>query len=280
MTSPAWYAHLGSRHPETGEKARIVDLSGEIRPVERLAALGDLPPKFKPTSGRRGSRLGRSAPEWEQAAEELAGWRAPDESDLSLLPNWQQIYMFQRPGKGWTHKGSTRSEIEHSIVVWLTGKTYGASDEQIRLVADAHFAKHIEERPRQGYAYLERTINSARAQHFEPGWITSRRGGWRRRRHVQHRHNSVEDLEVYLNLAAGQPIARWVEQVEGLGPNRSTAYRINDRLLAAELVRIEDGRSFSYASSWRTQRPPQLGQHAGLRLRAPLRRADARVEAG
>jgi len=93
-----------------------------------------------------------------------------------------------------------------------------------------NFPKHQEELPRQGDAYINRTIAAARRQHYEKGWITSPEGGWPRRRETAFRAATEDDLEPVLNLVRGQRVAEWIKEVQALGWSRSSAYRYKEGL--------------------------------------------------
>lgn len=220
----------GTPHPITGKLARILSLSGEIHPISRLALLGTPEPRDALDQFRRdaeASLLGKEkgAPSWLQASSELKGWGTPGKVGLDLLTTWQRSYLRACPKKGWTRGSMTRSEAEASIVHRLVGKAAGASDEQVRSLADEYFAKHREVKPAQGNAYIDRTINSARRDLFEKGWLTSPLGGWPRKREANQRKATVDDLEELLGLAHGQTRADWVRRVVDRGWSRSSAYR-------------------------------------------------------
>ena len=126
-----------------------------------------------------------------------------------------QDYLLTRPAKGWLRHGQTRSEVEQGIVFWLVGKTFGASDDRSE-VADEHFAKHQEEWPKQGDAYINRTIASARRRHYDEGgshprWRLASPSG------CEVPAPTVDDLEGLLKLVHGQCLADWVREVWHLG---------------------------------------------------------------
>ena len=103
---------------------------------------------------------------WLQAAEECSGWRELERDWIhTSLMNYHIQYLHDQPKRGWKHGGQSRSEVEQSIVLrWCWD---GASDLQIRELADNYLVRHIEEKPKRGYDYIDRTIVSARRYLYE-----------------------------------------------------------------------------------------------------------------
>lgn len=147
-------------------------------------------------------------------------------------------YLDAHPGYGyfqiWKGEPRSRSQIEASIVyrwVW-----HGASDSQIRKLADAYLPRHIELCPRRGYDYIDRTIDSQRYWvYVKDGLITSPKG--HTRRHVNAKPQIADDD--YLALVRGQRVSEWVKET---GLKSSTAYALKDRLVRDGRVTIRDKR--------------------------------------
>jgi hypothetical protein len=179
--------------------------------------------------------------EWLRAAEELLGWHERDANWLRSLMDNQIWYVHSQPQRGWTLRSQTRSEVECSIVLrWVWD---GASDRQIRELADAYLARHIEERPKRGYDYLDRTIDNARWYLYEEkGLVSSPLGGWPRKREAKHRWTSNDELAAALELVQGQRQSEWIRELQDCGYANKTAYRIRDGLREQGLIRIEDKR--------------------------------------
>jgi hypothetical protein len=234
--------HPGTVNPKSGRRAEIIEFSAEIHDVEVLQGLGPLVPAVarvhRPSSAT--TTAGDSA--WLAAAEELDGWLERDELDHQVLSPWQRRYLITRPTKRWrTRHGQTRNEVEQGIVYRLTGKGAGASDVQVKEFADEYLPRHIEEWGRRGDYYIDRTILAARRLHYNNGWITSPLGGFPRKRDVAYRHASVDDLVAVLALVDGQPVSRFIGQVQARGWSRSTAYRYKDGLVQEGLAIVKDG---------------------------------------
>lgn len=236
----------GTTHEKTNGLVEVIEMTAEVHDVHALDALGHVQPNERTKQSRtRSPREYRDDSEkWKEAAHALDGWAEPDDLDLSVLLAWQNDYMMSQPDKGWKRGDATRSEVEQAIVYRLTGLGCGASDEQIKTIADKCLAKHIEERPCQGDNYIDRTIAAARRLHYEKGWITSPMGGWPRRRDADHRHATVDRLEVLLDLVRGQPNSEFIAEVIALGYSRSTAYRYRRGFLDEGLVEERDGHIF------------------------------------
>lgn len=231
------FRHPGTIHPRSGNRCEIIDFAAGAHP---LSAFDHLVPVPTPVRRDETPVCDQTGDEWEQAAARLSGWNAPSGIDPRRLMYWV-TYMKLLPPKGWTLGGKTRSEIEQSIVVQLAGKAFGASDEQIVEIADEYFAKHQEEFPLRGDDYINRTIASARRCLFDKGWITSRSGGWPRKRDARWRSSTSEDLLRFYELANGQPVAEWAKAVMHAGVSRSTAYRMKDSLCEEGILEVRDG---------------------------------------
>jgi hypothetical protein len=155
--------------------------------------------------------------------------------------DYQIHYLHNQPQRGWMLGSQTRSEVECSIVLrWVWD---GASDRQIRELADAYLARHIEERPKRAYDYLDRTIFSARWYLYEKkGLISSPLGGCPRKREAKHRWTSNDELAAALELVQDQRQSEWIRELQDCGYPSKTAYRIRDRLGEQGLIRIEGKR--------------------------------------
>jgi hypothetical protein len=182
---------------------------------------------------------------WLQASEELCGWRELDIDDFdwfrrSLL-NKHIYYLHHQPERGWKQGRQTRSQVEQSIVLRLCWD--GASDRQIRTLADVYFARHIEERPKRGYDYIDRSIASARRYLYEvKGVISSPLGGHPKERNVRYRQTTSEELDAVVELVRGQSHADWIREVQSCGFSRATANRHSKKLRDSGLIVIQEGR--------------------------------------
>ena|ERR1700756_1324430 len=117
---------------------------------------------------------------------------------------------------GWKHGGQTRSQVEQAIILrWCWD---GASDRQIRALADSHLVRHIEEKPKRGYDYIDRSLVSARRYLYEEkGMISSPLGGHPKKRAARYRHTSSDELDATLELVRGQPQADFIRELESCG---------------------------------------------------------------
>jgi Bifunctional DNA primase/polymerase, N-terminal len=179
--------------------------------------------------------------DWLHAAEDLLGWHEREANWRRSLMDYHIHYLHTQPERGWTLGSQTRSEVECSIVSrWVWD---GASDRQIIELADAYLARHIEERAKRGYDYLDRTIANARRHLYEEGSrISSPLGGWPRKREAKHRWTSNDELAAALELVQGQLQSEWIRELQDCGYPSKTAYRIRDRLREQGLIRIEGKR--------------------------------------
>jgi hypothetical protein len=232
--------HPGTPHRKTGRLVEIIDFTAEVHPVERLRQLPEIPKpatKVKP-SDKRAEASGENG-EWFIAAEALTGWGEIELPNPNRFMGIDWAYMARFHRKEWMRGDWSRSEVEASIVSRLVGE--GASDHQIRKIADGYFSKHIEERPKRGCRYIDRTIRSARRDWFDKGWITHPLGGGRKRRKAKYRASSVADLEKYLELVHGQPLSEWVGEVRLMGKSKASAYRYKDGFERENLVEVAAG---------------------------------------
>jgi hypothetical protein len=163
--------HPGTINDKSGRPAEIVEFSSVILPIEKLDLLGPMPAAVQRGGISWVPRRDEEDEEWLPAAEELAGWQ---EREISLdgLMVRHHLYMNRQPARGWSAWGyPSRSEIEYDIAYRLVGKMAGASDQQIIELADRGFAKHIEDYPKHGNDYIDRTIRAARRQLYAEGWV-------------------------------------------------------------------------------------------------------------
>jgi hypothetical protein len=179
--------------------------------------------------------------DWLHAAEDLLGWHEREANWMRSLMDYQIHYLHTQPERGWTLGSQTRSEVECSIVLrWVWD---GASDRQIIELANAYLPRHIEERAKRGYDYLNRTIFSARWYLYEKkGLISSPLGGCPRKREAKHRWTSDEELTAAFEMVEGQLQPEWIRELKACGYPSKTAYRIRDRLREQGLIRIEGKR--------------------------------------
>jgi hypothetical protein len=230
----------GSVNEKHGVTVTLTDLSGQVFPLEALDRLGPLPELPSPRP-RRARIFSRDEP-WEEAGVGM-DWNEPDELNLTALLAIDRAYLQDRPKRGWTRDGRSRSEVEQGIVYRLVGQ--GASDATIIEFADERLARHIEERGAGGEAsdwYIRAAIHAARRQYWERGYITSKRGGWPKNRDAKYRHRSVDDLHLLLDLVDGQTTSEWVQQARALGCSRSSAYEYRRRFVQMGLVTVRGGR--------------------------------------
>jgi hypothetical protein len=179
--------------------------------------------------------------DWLHAAEDLLGWHEREANWMRSLMDYQIHHLHTQPERGWTLGSQTRSEVECSIVLrWVWD---GASDRQIIELANAYLPRHIEERAKRGYDYLNRTIVSARRHLYEEkGRINSTLGGCPRKRQAKHRWTSDEELTAAFEMVEGQLQSEWIRELQDCGYPSKTAYRIRDRLREQGLIRIEGKR--------------------------------------
>ena len=195
----------GTINRKSGKRVELLHMSGLIFPVDAFEALPPAP--MRPSTSTRTPPLA-IAPDapWRVAAASLSDWSEHDLRSLRLLPGQFQIYMADLPAAPWHRWGyPSRSEMEAKIVAYLIGKGWGASDAQIKTIANQYFAKHLEMRDS---SYIERTVASARADLYDSGWISSPLGGYPRARDVKYRHSRTAGHELMsLNFVRGQPVS-------------------------------------------------------------------------
>jgi Bifunctional DNA primase/polymerase, N-terminal len=186
-------------------------------------------------------RQGETSDEWRVQAEALGGWGEKEANWRSRLPDRFKNYLRKKPSRGWMQGTQTRSQVEASIVYrWVLD---GASDAQIIELADAYLPRHIEEKPRRGDDYIERTIDNMRWWAYaDAELISSPEGGNPRQREVTYRHTNSDVLEAALALVEGQKHADWIRQLVSGGMSKATAYRNSTRLQKHELISVSDGR--------------------------------------
>jgi hypothetical protein len=179
--------------------------------------------------------------DWLHAAEDLLGWHEREADWIRSLMDYHIHYLHTQPERGWTLGSQTRSEVECAIVSrWAWD---GASDRQIIELGDSYLPRHIEERAKRGYDYLNRTIASARRHLYEEkGLVSSPLGGWPRKREAKYRWTTSDELAAALDLVQGQRQSGWIRELQDCGYANKTAYRIRDELREQGLIRIEDKR--------------------------------------
>lgn len=231
----------GTPHRTTRRLVEIIDFSAEVHPAERLGLLPEIEVATPARGTAKAKKVERSNEEWLAAAEALNCWGDPPDINLSARLSGVDLgYLRGSFRQGWKRGEQTRSDVEMSIVYRLVGE--GASDDQIRDLADAAFSKHIEVKGRRGYDYIDRTIRSARREWYAKGWLTHPTGGRRKQRAAKHRHASLAERESYLELVRGQLLPEWVSEVTQMGKSRQSAYRYKDGFEREGLVEIKDGR--------------------------------------
>jgi len=236
----------GTVHPKTGRRCEIIEFTGEVHPLDCLDHLVlEIPPVRANHKADQRPAAGRDEP-WLQAAPTLSG---PGKLNFDCLLVWQKQYMRALPDKGWRRGKLTRSEVEQGIIYRLVGKSGGASDDQIRAIADDYFARHRDEQRTRGDTYINRSLDAARRQHYEQGWITSSDGGWPRKRNAKFRAALTDELQQLLELVRGQLLAEWVAEVKQAGRSSSSAYRYKGDLVRAGLVEMRGPRIFRVANN-------------------------------
>jgi hypothetical protein len=215
----------GQQHLPVGERQDQLDLiTREIFPSESIQEAAG-------ASGGPSSGKGADYEVLIAQAEHMGGWEEVKDVAwfFARLARTQQAYMKapRRQKQVPAHKPS-RSEFEQSTITHLVMD--GASDQQIRILADWGFGKQI---GRRNPSYINTSIREARRWVFiERGLVTDSQGGWPRR--------PKKDVDAqYAALARGQQQSQWVAEVVTLGKSRRTAYYIRDRLVARGLVEVK-----------------------------------------
>jgi hypothetical protein len=236
----------GTINRKSGKRVELLHMSGRVFPADAFEMLPPAPPSGSTPVHTASPAIAPDAP-WRAAAASLSDWSEHDLRSLRLLQDQFQIYMTDLPAAPWNRWGyPSRSEMEAQIVAYLIGKGWGASDAQIKIIANRYFAKHLEMRDDR---YIDGTIASARADLYDRGWISSPMGGYPRERDVKYRHSRTAGHELMsLNFVRGQPPSEWIYEIRDAGVVRSTAYRIKDRLEAAGKIEIVEGRVFRVSS--------------------------------
>ncbi len=258
-----FFRNPGTVNPKSGRLCELIGINDLVWSLDDLMQLAaGIDDRLRPSKREVRSRDALSTDDSDriQTAKAIGGWCEPEELERENLKAVFQRYLEEQPTKDvfkrrshkpvWYGRYKSRSHIEQAIVYALTGKGFGASDRQIIELADRCFAKHREEREKTGIRYITRTINAARRQHYENGWITSPEGGWPKARDAKYRWTTGEDEEKAIALAHGQKRSEWIKGVQSmLGFKTATAYRILTRLIdCGELRLTEDGRIFSNAA--------------------------------
>jgi hypothetical protein len=260
-----WNCDRILRVPETlnekegGGRVEVVEMSGEILETGRLSALGAVKPIDRLPSRRIPHAKPEAQPEWFRASEGYDWAEIP--LDLgAILTDQMGLYLRALPARGWRPWGKSRSEVEMSITYRMASR--GASDRQIKDLADWGFARHIEEQeldPTAPDIYLELTIDNARRRLFEHrGLVSSPLGGWPRRRDPKKRHQTRGELEHILRSVGGQKRSELAKEIQiGFGRSRGAAYNDINGLLGVGLIEVRDHRVY------RTTGDPQRAKAPG-----------------
>jgi hypothetical protein len=240
--------HPGNVHEKSGQLSQVLDFSAEITPVQVLVeALQPFdPPPSHPRCDeamRAGFRARPEDSDRIREADALGDWREREMDCAEALTLGNHLaYIRDLPSRRWSDPSyPSRNEIEAAIVATLVRA--GASDRQIIAFADTHLAKHIEKRERGGHGYMERLIYDARERLYELGRVSHPGGGSPRKpkRDVHYRWTPSTAYDLAVQLADGQSVSEWIKQIQGAGiAHGRTAYRIRDRLVEDDRIRIDE----------------------------------------
>jgi hypothetical protein len=221
---------------ELYDSGRYFTVSGDGagRLSERQQELDQLVMDLFPDQSLEGSQKAlqsASGGRWLTEAEARDGWGEIRNVEyfLNRLRRDHRRYLETgHTGQYTNHKGGKdRNRIEQSILAHLVAN--GASDAQIKIIADSAFEKHLS---RKTEAYLNRSIAKARQFVWERGQVNHPDGGWPRKPVVD------KDLK-YVHLAKGQPVQAWLDEVMSM-VSRSAAYKIRQRLIEQERIEVRE----------------------------------------